>query len=72
MENTWCEKNLQELLTDGIQVSSELGSTKERGLQSFFWTWVTGRLMVPLIEIPKLGGVSFEGHMEDLVFACEV
>lgn len=54
-------KNLQELLTDGIQVSSELESTKERGPRSFFWTRVTGRLMVPLLEILKLGRAVFEG-----------
>lgn len=62
MENTWCRKSLRELLTDGIWVSSKLGGTKEKGLRSFFWTWVIGRLMGPLIEIPKLGeGAGFEG-----------
>lgn len=40
---------------------SQLGSTNRRGLGSFLWTWATGRLMVSLIEIPKLGGVVVEG-----------
>lgn len=60
-EHLVCRKTPQELLTDGIQVSSELGSTKEEFRGSFFWTWVTSKFMVPLTEIQNLGeGVVFE------------
>lgn len=54
-----CRKPLQELLTDEIQVSSELGSIKEP-CESFFWTWVTCKLMVLLTEIQELGAVVYE------------
>lgn len=42
----------------GFQVSLE---AEKKGLWSFLWTWVTGRLMVPVIETLKLEWVVSEG-----------